>query len=282
MSLFGRKVTVTVGQAGALGAKLTDLRVNFRVKMSQSSAPNEATIRIWNPNPLTISVLEVGPLPTVVLAAGYEDPLDPTGAASVPRMIFIGDVIKDGLIIRKEGPDRIVEISAKDGGFAVANTRINLTFKTPTSFSAVVEAIQKQMLLPKGLILVVPDLVLANGGNFVGQASDILDRLAAATGNAWWISDNVFFFAPTAAALPLVAPLFSSKFGNLIGEPKKKDRGGVEVRALLDASLRPGGSFVLESTTLAGTYIATDVVFEGDSGFDRPFYVTTTGRLPVG
>jgi hypothetical protein len=287
MGLFSRIVTVAVGQAGLPGLLVSGLRVNFRVKMSQSSSANEATIRMWNPNPATIALLEEGPQPTVVLSVGYGQALDPL--AKIPRQIFTGGVIKDGLTVRKEGPDRIVEIEAKDGGLAIASTNVNLTFKTPTAMSVVVAAIAAEMTLPIGSIALAPDVVLSNGGSFSGQGSVVLDRIAASVGGAWWITDGVFFFvAPASAPVPQgEAPLFSSLTGNLIGAVKRKDRGGVEVRALLDASLRPGSPFAVQSVdALTGVptepqvYTATDVVFEGDSGFDVPYYVTTTGRLP--
>ena len=287
MGLFGRLVNVAVGQAGLPGLLVSGLRVNFRVKMSQSSSANEATIRLWNPNPATIALLEEGDFPTVVLSVGYRQSTNPF--AKVPRMIFTGGVIRDGLTVRKEGPDRIVEIEAKDGGAAIAGTNINLTFKTPTALSAVVASIAFEMGLITGSIVLAPDVVLSNGGVFNGQASAILDRIAASVNGAWWISDGVFFFqAPgTVPVIQGKAPLFSSVTGNLIGAVKPKDRGGVEVRALLDASLRPGAPFAVQSVnaltgvvTKPQVYTATDVVFEGDSGFDVPFYVTVTGRLP--
>jgi hypothetical protein len=288
MALFQRIVTVAVGQAGAPGLEVSGLRVGFRVKMSQSSSANEATIRIWNPNPATIAILEEGPLPTVVLSVGYGQALDP--AAKIPRMIFTGGVIKDGLTVRKEGPDRIVEIEAKDGGFAIAGTNVNLTFKTPTTFSTVVAAVAAAMQLPVGQITVAPDVTLANGGVFTGQGSAVLDRIAQSVNGNWWITDGVFFFvSPGDVPVPQgEAPQFSAVTGNLIGGVKKKDRGGVEVRGLIDASMRPGSPFAVQTVdALSGVptepqvYTATDVVFEGDSGFDKAFYVTVTGKLPA-
>jgi hypothetical protein len=157
---------------------------------------------------------------------------------------------------------------------------VDLAFVVPTAMSVVVAAVAAQLALPIGLITVAPDVVLPNGGHFSGQARDVLDRIASSVNAAWWISDGVFFFAPRTTALPLPAPIISSILGNMIGAPKRKDRGGVEVRALLDATLRPGGTFVVVADELSGTYIASDVIFEGDSGFDKQFYVTVTGRLP--
>lgn len=277
--LFGRVVSVAWGQAGLPGVSLSDLRVGFRVEMSQSSQANQASIRVWNPSPISLALLE-GPLPSVSLSVGYKDPLAPQ-LPGIPRLIFRGDVIKDGLTIRKEGPDRIVEIAAKDGGQSLKTTSVSLTYATPVTVSAVVAAVAAQLILPIGQITVVPDVALSNGGVFVGRASDVLDRLASAVDSAWFVTDGVFYFVPRSTPIPRpTAPVFSSLLGNLIGAPKKKDRGSVEVRALLDADMRPGGAFVVASTTVNGTYTASDVTFEGDSGFDTPFYVTVTGRLP--
>jgi hypothetical protein len=288
VGLFERVVTVAVGQAGAPGLEVSGLRVNFRVKMSQSSSANQATIRMWNPNPATIALLEEGPFPTVLLSVGYAQALDP--AAKVPRLIFTGGIIKDGLTIRKEGPDRIVEMEASDAGSVIAGTNVSLTFKTAIAMSAVVTAIAAEMQLVVGSIVLAPEVTLVNGGVFTGQASAVLDRIAASTNGAWWISDGVFFFqAPQDVPVPQgEAPLFSSLTGNLIGAVKKKDRGGVEIRGLIDASIRPGAPFAvqtIDATTGTPTepqvYTATDVVFEGDSGFDKAFYATITGALPA-
>ncbi len=278
--LFGRRVTVAVGQAGATGVELSGLRVGFRITMSQSSVPHKGQIRIYNASPATIALLESGPLPTVLLKVGYADPLDPTGLSAVPRLIFSGDVVRDGLTVSKNGVDRIAEIEAQDGGAAYQTTRVDLVFATATTMSSVVAAVAAALALPVGSISVLPEVTLAQGGTFSGQARDVLDRIARSVNGAWWISDGVFFFSPLGVPVPGVAPVFSSVLGNMIGAPKRKDRGGVEVRALLDASLRPGGSFVIDPpSTLQGTYVASDVIFEGDT-FEKQFYVTAVGRLP--
>lgn len=279
MAVFGRKVILAIGQAGADGLAFSDLRVNFKVKMSRSGTPNEATIRIWNINPVSATILD-GPLPTVTLSVGYQDPLAPPGTPAIPRIIFRGDVIQNGVTITREGPDRIMQIEAKDGGRTYQTGRITLAFPTTVTMSAVIAQIAAQLLLPIGTITVVPDVVMTQGATYNGQARDILDGFASSVNADWFINDGVFFFIPKGTPTPLVAPLFSSLAGNLIGTPVKKDRGGIEAVALIDASIRPGGTFVMQSNSINGTYIASDVLFTGDSGFDTPFYVIVTGKLP--
>lgn len=273
-------MVLTVGQAGLPGFAVSDLRVSFRVKMSRSSIPNTAEIKVWNMNPVTIAALEAGPFPTVLLAVGYGDPLDPTGLAGVPRLIFRGDVVQDGLRLTFESTDRVLTISAQDGGTAYQTTQVSLVFPGPVSVSAAVAAVAAQLLLPIGNITVVQDVVLTQGATFTGAARDVLDRLARTANADWYITDGVFFFTPRGVPQPGEATLFSSIQGNLIGTPQKKDRGGIELKALLVASMRPGLPFVVQSRSINGPFIATDVTFAGDSGFENPFFVQTIGAPP--
>lgn len=278
--VFGRRVTFSIGQAGVAGLALADLRVAFRVTMSKGRNPHTASIRVYNPNPLTLGLLDDGPLPTVGLAVGYGDPLLPDGGKGIPRSIFLGEVVRDGLRVERAGADRIAEIEAADSPGAYQLNRVALSFPTSVTMSAVVAAIAGQLALPVGVISVVPDVTLAQGATFHAEARDVLDRIAASVGGEWWISDGVFYFSPAGVPVPGVAPLFSSAKGNLIGAPVKKDRGGIEIVGLLDADMRPGKPFVVQSAEINGTYTASDVVFHGDSGFDVPFYVQITGKLP--
>lgn len=282
MAVFGRKVTLAIGQAGLPGVLFSDLRINFRVKHSRSGTPNTCTVKVWNINPATAAILE-GPAPTIILSVGYGDPLSPPDVeTSIPRQIFAGDVIKDGLKISRAGPDRIMEIQAQDGGLAYQTGFVTLAFPTSVTMSSVIATIAAQLLLvvTPGAIVVAPDVVLTQGVTFSGSARSILDRFAASVNANWWISDGAFFFLPEGAPAPGLAPLFSSLAGNLIGTPVKKDRSTVEVVALLDAGLRPGVPFILQSNSVNGTYNAVDVQFAGDTGFDTPFYVTAIGKLP--
>ncbi|MFA9271870.1 MAG: hypothetical protein ACEQSX_14160, partial [Baekduiaceae bacterium] len=73
------------------------------------------------------------------------------------------------------------------------------------------------------------------------------------------------------------AVVFSAAAGNLIGSPTPKDGGKLEVKALLAPSIRPGKMFSVESADYSGRYVADDVEFNGDSGWETPFYVTATG-----
>lgn len=278
MAVFQRKVILEIGQEGAPGFALEDLRISFKVDHKKTGTPNTATIQVYNPNPITLALLD-GPVPVVTLKVGYSDSLAPD-APVIPRSIFTGAPVKNGVGSMKQGPDRIVTIDAQDGGRKYQRGEVDLVFATPTSFSVIVAAIAAQLALPVGSIVIVPDVVLPQGGVFSGAARDVLDEVTASVNADWMIRDGVLYVVPRGAPAPGFVPVFSSILGNLIGSPTKKDKGAVEVTALIDASLRPGSNFVLASESINGTYIAGDVSFVGDSGFDNPFYVKTIGHLP--
>jgi hypothetical protein len=280
MAVFGRRVELSIGQAGQAGVLLAGLRVSFRVRMDRGRSAHEAAVRVWNANPRTLAVLDAGPEPTVQLKVGYGDPLQPEGGTGLPRLIFLGELVRDGLRIEREGPERVAEIEAKDTPGAYQLGRVALTFATSVSMSQVVAAVVAELGLPVGDLTLVPDVTLAQGGTFAGAARDVLNRIAASVNADWWITDGVFFMTPKGQAAPGLVPVFSSLAGNLIGTPVKKDRGKIEVKALLDASMRPGLSFLVDSEEIKGTYVADSVEFIGDSGFDLPFYVQIVGRTP--
>ena len=52
-------------------------------------------------------------------------------------------------------------------------------------------------------------ITLPNGGVFSGQARDVLDRIAATVGGAWWISDGACYLEK--------ATSFTSKIGVALG-----------------------------------------------------------------
>jgi len=201
--------------------------------------------------------------------------------AFVARGAHLEAIRRDGLRVERSGVDRIAEITAKDTPGAYQLGRVSLTFPSPVTHSAVVAMIAGQLGLVVGGIMIPADVTLAQGGTFFGAATQFLDRIAATTNCDWWISDGVFFFVGKGAPAPgASAPVFSSLAGNLIGTPIKRDRGKVEVKALLDATMRPGLTFSVVSESIKGSFIADSVEFTGDSGYDQPFYVRVIGRPP--
>ena len=276
MAVYGRRVSLALGQAGQTGKALTDLRVSFEVQMSRGTAAHTAKIRLYNALPTTLAALD-GTDPTVLLQVGYGDPLVRGGGAGIPRTIFLGKVIRNGLKTQREATDRITTIEARDTPGVYEAPPVQLVYSQPVSHADVVRAVAGALGVSVGALSLPVEITLTQGGTFSGNPRTILDTIAASAGATWWVSDGVLYMAGEGEAVAAAAPSFSATQGNLIGSPEKKDRRGVKIRGLLDATMRPGRLFVVDSPTLSGTFVATDVRFVGDS-WEGPFYVELIGR----
>lgn len=265
MPIFRRQVTLQLGPAGSQGKAFSGFRISFDVKMSKSGTPNTATIEAYNLNPASIALAQ-DPNCVVILNAGYD----------VPRQLFIGNPVKNGVRLDRRGTDLVLHIEAQDGGKAYKEARLNVSFSTATTLSQVFDAVSQQLGLPKGTVRIPSNVTFPHGITLTGPARDVLSRLSASAGCEWYIRDGALQFLGAGEDTGEQAVILSSAAGNLIGSPAPKDNG-IDVKALLAPTLRPGKVFYLESKDYQGYYIASDVAFTGDSGWDTPFYVTTTG-----
>ena len=275
--LFGREVVVQVGRAGDTGRELRDLRVSFRVEMDRTSVPSRGVIQVYNPAEATVGVLQQEDA-VVRLLAGY-------ASAGGPRLIFRGEPVRNGVGMERRGPDRILTIEALDGGREVADGFVNTSFGRETSARQVLDALAAALGLPLGIPLggaLDREIRWPHGLTLVGPARDELDRVCEALAADWFVRDGALYVVGRGRSTGETAPLFSPAAGNLVGSPTRKADGSVEVVALLDPAMRPGRPFVVESASVSGEYIARDVAFDGDSGYDAIFYVRLTGEPRAG
>lgn len=274
IGLFGRIVRVEVGPEGGTGVQLADLRVGFKVEHKASKTVSTATVRIYNPSQTTMGLLRA-PLANVRLLVGYQ----PTA-----RVIFQGAPVKDGIDLKVDGADRILVVDAADGGRGYTETFLQTSFTTPTTFGQVLATVLASSRWARGFIdPAIENIQLPHGIVLVGRPAEVMDRLAVAAlplGADWFVRDNALYVVPRGTSTPEVAPLISAAQGNLIGSPNGTKKG-IKVRALIDSTMRPGRAFVVESAGWNGTYVAKDVVFTGDSGYESAFFMDITG-LPLG
>lgn len=273
MGLFGRSVTVQLGTNNTTGTEHTGLRVSFVVKMSDASEPNEATIRIWNLTEQVVSTMQEDDA-VIRLLVGY----DSEGGAQ--HLIFEGDPISDGVKAELQGVDRILIVEAQDGGRAYTDSHIAEGFSTATSSGQLFQTIADAFGVTLGNVDgVVGDVDFPHGLSLTGQARELMDRVADLSGALWGIRDGALQVWEAGGTTGEEAVIFSAEAGNLIGSPSQTE-DGVEVKALLAPTLRPGKPFRLESQSISGDYVATDVEFRGDSGFATEYYVIARG-VPI-
>jgi len=267
MGLFGRHVSINFGLSGSEGREFDNVRVRFRVDMRRSSDPNKAVMEVWNLTKESASILQ-DPKVVIRLTAGYD----------TPRQIFVGEPIKNGVTITRQGTERIIRIEALDGGKSYQESRVGSTMATGSTFQQVIDEVLGSFGLPLGSIEIPENQIsYPDGLNLSGTSRDMLDSLMESVGGQWFINDGVINVAGTNQPLNTTGPLFSVEGGNLIGSPSPKDDGVLEIKALLDPDMRPGTPYRVESEQYSGDYTARDVTFMGDSGWDTPFYVQVIG-----
>jgi len=259
---YGRQVFLDVGVPGSPFRRFEDLRVSARVRKGLESEPNSAQIDVYNVNEDSVAVAQdTGAI--VRLFAGY----------GVPRLIFEGSINRDGAVMKKQGPDRVLSIDAKDGGRIYRQARINKTFDRGTDLQEVFEALAEETGLPLGAVELPDSAQLTQGVTLTGKVSDELDRLARSLDASISSQDQLLQVLPRGGFAPDEAILVSSQEGskNLIGSPAPGDRG-IDVRALLDGRFLPGKRISLDSERFDGVYRVISLEHVLDSGWDESFY----------
>lgn len=267
MTLFGREVVVQIGPPSNI-REHRDLRVTFRAELTDGSAPNKGTVSLYNVARESVEAIQADGAVVRVLA-GYD----------APQLVFEGDPVPQG--VRgpvQQGPDRLLTIEALDGLRAVQGGRVSISYATATPVSVVLNDCATALGVPLGVVDLGPAAKpYPLGLTFTGQASDLLDRITRSNDALWHIRDGVLYVYPRTGSTGEQAPLLSVKNKNVIGQPGRKERGRVQVKTLLDPSLRPGRPFRVESREVEGFFVAEHVLHEGDS-WRGPYYSTVTGR----
>lgn len=264
--LFGRKVIVEIGEAGGVARRFTNLRIAGRVDKSPQSGPNTAVLEIYNPSPDSIALAQTSRAVVRVLA-GHD----------VPRLLFVGTVIRNGARIEQAGPDRILTVEAMDGGRNYQEAHVNESFSSTATMEQVLGALAERLGVQLGAVSVGDNVQFPRGLTLTGPARTVLDELAASIGAQWSIQDGALQVLSDAEDTGEAVVLVSSSTGNLIGTPKVGSEG-LEITALLDGRLRPGRRLVLESKNFNGVYRAREVQHVFDAGWDSSFHTTVVAK----
>lgn len=267
MALWNRVVTIEIGPPGGAGRSFSGFHTTFDVKMSKSSTPNKAVIEVTNLGPVSLALAQA-PGALFRLLVGYE--------GDVPRAIFQGTAVKNGVRIERHGVDAKLRIEAQDGGAEYATARASVSYATQTSAQQIFNDLASALGVPLGTVRVPTGLVFPSGRVLSGSVRDLLDGLATSTGCEWYIRDGALQFIELGGDTGEAAVVFSAEAGNLVGSPTPC-KGGIEVRALIAPTIRPGKPFVVRSRDTNGEYTATDVQFRGDSGAAAEFYCVVSG-----
>lgn len=248
--------------------QIRDLRFQFRVNKGKGSDPNGMELKIFNLSKETIGKISATGQ-VVILEAGYQD---------LSNVIYIGDVVDNGIRHTRQGPDRITTIECGSGANSLANVKIVDTFDPNITIKDAFTKIAASLGESVGDIVDLLTDKLNNGLTVTGSAKDALDKLAQTSGVDWSIQDgkivaiNKNRAINSEAAAPLVSP-----GSGLIGSPTRTDKG-VNFRSLMNGAIHIGTLIKIESELINGFYKVEKLTHEGDTR-DTPWY--TSGEAVI-
>jgi len=236
-----RKCTLLVSDKEGEGLDLSQLRIKFSVKRSDTQTPNMAEIRIYNLEEQTANRIKKE-FSKVILQAGYESNFG---------VIFQGN-IKQVYSGRENATDTFLDIIAGDGdlayNFAIVNTTLAAGAGQSDQINAAIGSMNGKGV-SAGSVATSSTAKLPRGKVMYGMARDYLKQSSESTDTTWSIQDGKVQFVPVTSYLPGEAVVLTAKTG-MVGTPTQTNEG-VNVKCLLNPKLKIGGRVQLDNENIA-------------------------------
>lgn len=238
---FGRVCKLIVYGNDQNGLDLSELRIKFVVKRSDTMTPNVADIRVYNLQEETAIRIRKE-FTRVVLQAGYEANFG---------VIFAGN-IKQVILGRESATDTFIDIIAGDGDRAYNFAIVNQTLAAGATQTDQINAAANGMAakgVTQGHIGDMPTESLPRGKVMYGNSKDYLRNVAQTSNKSWSIQDEQITFVSNKSYLPGERVVLTSKTG-MIGTPNQTNEG-VNVKCLLNPLIKIGGRIQIDNKSIA-------------------------------
>lgn len=246
---YGRVCTLIVFGTDDDGLDLSELRIKFAVKRSNTMTPNTADIRVYNLEIETAKRIRKE-FSRVILQAGYEGNFG---------VIFQGN-IKQVILGRENSTDTFIDIIAGDGDRAYNFAVVNATLAAGATQLEQVNAAINAMVpkgVTKGYVQLGSTEKLPRGKVMYGNSINYLRNVAQSTDQDWSIQDEKVQFVGLTTYLPGERVILTSKTG-LIGTPQQTNEG-VNMKCLLNPLLRVAGRVEIDNDSVQDLKINLDI-----------------------
>jgi len=250
--LFNRKCSFLFGFPGQLGRQYTGLRIRFKIVKTSDSKPNKSNVQIFNLTKESRTLAEKKGL-VFILNAGYE---------TTEEVIFSGDVAR--VITELDGPDYVTTFESGDGEKAFQTARVEKSFQEGVDIKDVFTEIITSLGKTIKDISSIKSEKIVNGISLTGLSRTHMDDLTKRYGLEWSIQDGGIQVLEKNKSTKETAIVLNSNSG-LVGVPKKKEDGSVDLVSLLQPQIRPGRTIRIESLFLSGDYVCRKVTHSGDT-----------------
>ncbi len=236
-----RKIRLVAFGDDLTGIDLSEFRIKFSVKRSDTATPNTADIRVYNLKPETALQIRKE-FHKVILEAGYE------GSYGV---IFQGN-IKQVILGRESATDTFVDLVAGDGdrayNFSVVNTTLAKGSTQTDQINAAVAAMATKGV-NAGHIGDMPNEQLPRGKSMFGNSREYLRDAAQTSKSSWSIQDEKVTFVGNKTYLPGERVVITSNTG-MIGTPQQTN-DGVNIKTLLNPNIKVASRVQIDNQSIA-------------------------------
>lgn len=235
-----RKCNLIVAGRDLEGLDLSEFRIKFSVKRSESQTPNAADIRVYNVSQETAIRIRKE-FTTVLLQAGYNDNYG---------VIFQGN-IKQVIIGRESATDTFIDIIAGDGdqayNYAIVKTSIAAGSNLKTQVDAAIGAMASRGVT-QGFIGELSQVNLPRGKVMYGNARNYLRDITQTAEASWSIQNGKVNIVDKKSYLPGTQVVLTSTTG-MIGTPQQTN-DGVNVKCLLNPLINISGRIYIEESSI--------------------------------
>lgn len=260
MQQFGRQISLVLGN-DAESLTIDNLRITFEISKTLSSAPNPATVSVYNLNASHRHALASKHYDRLSLAMGYQ----------ALRVIYTGDIIN--VQIKRSDVDFITEMACGDGHRDYVNARVSTTLRAGATDAEILAKVAQSMRKTgTGSIDIPQDRQLPRAKVLVGNARDALHHIATNHQADWSIQDGKLTLLPRNRVLADHEGFVLSQETGMVGSPEKTD-SGLKITCLLNPTLRIGALVRVRSILpgFDGDYKITELTHTGDLTGDSWF-----------
>ncbi len=276
MSLFLRRYSLILGQAGTASIEMTEAEIQFRIEKTNTSEQNKMNLKIYNVNPTHRNSLNKKDM-LIIFKVGYND--------QALKTVFQGNLVD--IKSSKDNTDMITEINAGDGHLQLRQSRSSHSFESGITVREVTHRlvndfnqVSSEQIAIKSMKGDALEDVYQNGISISGSTKQTLDKLLGGKGLQWSIQNGAFEVNPSFAANLEEVVYLSAKTG-LIGIPEfmnvapgqlapidGKDtitQDGIRFVSLLNPNIEPARRVQIESPPgTVKTYTVQKVTHTGD------------------
>lgn len=253
-----RTFSLVVSDAQGKALTLSDFRVTFSIEWALVKFPRAATVKIYNLKPDTANQIQGGEFSSIQIIGGYQHN---------SGLLFSGK-IRYSLSGRDNPTDTFVIIQAIDSHDAFSYATVNQSLAAGYSLTDLNTVLMKSFApfgITEGDTAPLPETRFPRGRVFFGMARDGMDNLAAQCNGTWqFVNGQRELIADTPPEQQAVR--LNSQSG-LIGLPQQTIGAGVNVRCLINPTLRMGSLIQLDQTLIYRTSLPQNALL-ADAGDD--------------